>query len=154
MPRLEKVNIEPAFGSIGVFGNAAGDCGVVGVSHVQVVADVGVVLVFSGIAVAAFHKLLFVPHHVEVSVYDFFFGVSPFQIDVWTGILCGFAAVAEVSVCLVGFEVRSGFFIGAGLLGLGGKRQRLQILGGAVLVDDVEAVGAPAGVFGTAGRGC
>ena len=54
-----------------------------------------------------------------------------------------FPAVPEVAVGLVGLQVRCGLLIGASLLVFFCEGKCLEVLRGTVIVDDIEAIGAP-----------
>ena len=139
----EKIDIQPAFFAIFCESNTAGDCFIIAL-HVEVVADVGIILSFVGIAFAASHESFFIfPHHLEESIGCFSCSFAPRGAEVRTRILCTFAAIAKVTVSLVFGEVISGFLIGTGLLFFRCKRQRFEIFCRTVFVDFRKAIFTP-----------
>ena len=139
----EEIDIQPAFFAIFCKSNTAGDCFIIAL-HVEVVADVGIILFFVGIALATSHESLFIfPHHLEESIGCFSCSFAPRGAEVRTRILCTFAAVAKMPVSLVFGKVISGFLIGTGLLFFRCKRQRFEIFCRTVFVDFSEAIFTP-----------
>ena len=139
----EKIDIQPAFFAIFCESNTAGDCFIIAL-HVEVVADVGIILFFVGIALATSHESLFIfPHHLEESIGCFSCRFAPRGIEVRTRVLRAFAAIAKVTMSLVFGEVVSSFLIGTGLLFFRCKRQRFEIFCRTVFVDFRKAIFTP-----------
>ena len=135
----KEVHVEPAF--LSVFGkrDTAGD-GFVVAFHVEVMADVGIILVFIRVAFTACHKSFFVfPHHLEVSIGNFDGRFLPRSAEVRARVLSAFAAITEMTVCFIRSEIGGGLVIGASLLFFGRKRQRFQVFGSSVFIDFIEA---------------
>lgn len=139
----EEIDIQPAFFAIFCESNTAGDCFIIAL-HVEVVADVGIILFFVGIALATSHESLFIfPHHLEESFGSFSCRFAPRGIEVRTRVLRAFAAIAKVTMSLVFGEVVSSFLIGTGLLFFRCKRQRVEIFCRTVFVDFRKAIFTP-----------
>ena len=135
----KEIHVKPAFFTIFREGYAAGDSFIVAL-HVKVMADVGIVLVFIRVAFTAGHKSFFIfPHHFEVGIGDFDGCFSPRRIEVRTGILGTFAAIAKMTVSFIRSKVISSFLVGTSLFFFGSKGQRIQTFGCSILIDFVEA---------------
>ncbi len=73
----EEIDIQPAFFAIFRECDTAGDCFVIAL-HIEVMANVGIILFFVGIALAASHKGFFIfPHHLEVCIGCFSCRLTP-----------------------------------------------------------------------------
>lgn len=135
----EKVDIQPAFLAVFGEGDAAGDSFVVAF-HVEVMADVGVILFFIRIAFATRHKRFFVfPHHLEESIGGFCGGFAPASREVRARVLRPFPTSLEMTMSFVFGKVVPRLLVGAGLFFFGGKCQRSKVFGCTVFVDFIQA---------------
>ena len=139
----EKIDIQPAFFTIFRESNTTSDRFVIAL-HVQVMADIGIILFFVGIALTACYKSLFIfPHHLEVSFSNFCCSFAPRSIEVRTRILRTFAAITKMTVSFIRSEVVGSLIVSAGLLFFWCECQRIEILGCTIFVDFRKAIFAP-----------
>ncbi len=139
----EKIDIQPAFFTIFRESNATGYCFVIAL-HVEVMADVRVIIFFVGIALTACHESLFIfPHHLEIRISNLCCRFAPRSVEVRARVLSTFATISKMTVGLVYGEVIGGFLICAGLFFFRSEFQRIKILSRTVFVDFSKAIFSP-----------